>query len=185
MIPNPKINFEAHKKLSDKFAFKLFFSLTWRDFLLQYLPAFIVIFTALGLIEEVESKQSFIFIISFSLLTYILITLLTNKYIINSLTRIKYKDFKVYLVKDNHILDKMGFYDCLCWRGSFFWRQLTLGLAFIIITMGIEYFQLLSESTINNISRGGQIGFQMAALFWVLKTKKTGALILLHPSKEL
>lgn len=182
MIPNPKIDFEVHTQLSNKFAFKLFFSLTWRDFLLQYLPMFIVIPTTLVLIKELEPDQSFI--LTVGLLTYILFLLLTNQYIINSLTRIKYKDFEVYLVKDNHILDKMGFYDCLCWRGSFFWRQLTLALAFGIIAMGIEYFQLLSESTMTSIARGVQIAILMTAFFWVLKTKKTGRLILIQPPIE-
>ena len=182
-MPNAKIDFDAHRKLSDKFALKLFFSLIWREVLLQYLPMCAVVLLSLFFIKGLEPDQRLVLVLILGFSTYVLSILLTNQYIINSLSRIKYKDFAVYLVKNNHILNKMEFYDCLCWRGSLLLREFALGVVYAVIAMNVEYFQLLSESVITHIDRGVQIGILMGAFVWILKTKKTGRLILMQPLK--
>lgn len=183
MTTKTPINFDAHNKLSDKFGLKLFFSLFWRQILFQYLPLIIASLLPLFFLRDLTPEQLLTLIMIGGFSAYVLAILLTNQYIINSLVRIKYKNFSVYLAKDNHFVDKLGFYDGLCWLGSFLWRQFVLGIAYGVVSVGIGELQLFSKSLMTNVDRAMQIVVIMLAFIWVLKTKKTGRLILLQPIK--
>lgn len=181
-----KVDFEAHKNLTKKYWGKLYCSLMWREFLLKYFPMIVVsaVFIPPMLGRDFKSVKSTLIVIVFSLLVSALFIVLTSQYIFNSLVRIQYKDFRVCAVKDNEILDKMDFYDSLCWWVSLVWRHVVLIIVSYFILFGIEYFSLLPKAILSSITSGGNIAISVSSFIWVLKTKKTGRLLLLQPKKE-
>jgi hypothetical protein len=133
---------------------------------------------------DLESVKSRLTLIGLTSLVSLLLILLTSQYIFNSLVRIQYKHFRVYAVKDSKILDKMDFYDSLCWWGSLIWRHVILMIISFLIIFLILYFKLLPQSILSAITSGGGVAFNMIGFFWVLKTKKTGSLLLIQPLRE-
>lgn len=174
-----KIDFDAHKALSRQFGFKLSASLLWRDLVFQFMPTLIASLFVLFLVKDFGSNQIVVFI-AWSMVIYIGFVVLTNQYILKALTRARFKEFSVHLVKDDQIEDSMGFYDCLCVRISLFWRQLVLGLAYGVLSMGIEHFNLLPETVMGSLDRGMQVVTWMVATYWMLVTKKNGRRFILQ-----
>ncbi len=181
-----KIDYEAHRILTNKYVFTLFFSLLWREVLLKYIPMIVIcaFFIAPMLGPDLNSDKSMLTLIGFTSLVSLLLLLLTSQYIFNSLVRIKHKEFRVCAVKDNKILDKLDFYDSLCWWGSLIWRHVVLIVVCFLIIFVIGHFKLLPQSILSPIISGGGTALSMLGFFWVLKTKKTGSLMLIQPVRE-
>lgn len=184
---NTTIDLESHKKLANKYVTNVTSSLLWREVLLQWIPIYILCIIAQDLLGDLDVMSGVFFGVGF-LFAMIVLCLVTNQWIVNSLTRAKFKDFKICLVKDNQILDKMGFYDCAYWRGSLLWREFSLAIGWAVLISILDYFQLwpevLSESMTNAIDRSLQAVMLMISLLWILNTKKTGRLVVLQPREE-
>lgn len=198
-----KIDLEAHKALTKKHRLRFYGSLFWRQILFLALP--VLIFNLFFIFPKISPGMQLSKILPLTAVSFLVglgVFLVTSQYILNSLVHIPYKDFRVCAVKDNEILDEMGFYDSLCWWGSYFWRQIIVSLVFIlissviigVITATITYFIIkfayphdVLIPILNFfflISYG--VGFiaNMLAFFWLLKAKKKGRLLLLQPLQD-
>lgn len=181
---HPQIDFKIHNTLSDNYATKLCLSMLWRELLLQIFPAIIITILAFIWVQGMDDDAKLLFVTQVSVGSYIFFTLITNQYIINSISKKKFKHFVLYLMKNNQVLERMGFYDALCWRSSFFWRHMVVGGLFTAITSGILYLEILPESAMRAVSSGLSIAVLFLVFLWVLKTKKSGRLIILQKRED-
>lgn len=174
----------AHQTLLRKFGNSFLFSIIWRLWIFQYLPAVILTllgcFGLYGLELNISEDVSLGLSVGIGVLAFIFIVLSTTPYLVNKFSRLQFKNFNVCLVKHNQIVDKMERYDSLCWMGSLLWRNTTLGLVYAGIAFVIEEYALISPEIMQHADRGIQISAFFLALYWLLRTKKTGRLILLQ-----
>lgn len=183
------VDFTVHKELLRKFGNAASLPILWRIWLFQYLPVILVTLFGCFFVQGLQlgiSEDLMLFLwVGIGIVSFALVILSTTHYLVNKFSRIQYKKFNMCLVKDERIIDRMTYYDSLCWMGSFIWRNVTISFLYGVVSFGIEEYELISQSMMQHVDRSVQITSCFLALYWLLHQKKKGRLILLQPKKEL
>ena len=139
-------DFNLHKELLRKFGNAASIAILWRIWIFQYLPFILVTlfgcFFVQGLQLGVSEDLILLLCVGIGILSFALVILSTTHSLVNKFSRIQYKKFNMCLVKDERIIDRMSYYDSLCWMGSFVWRNVTIGFIYGVFSFGIEEYEL-------------------------------------------
>lgn len=179
-------NFMDHYDLLGKYGMRLFFSKSMREVLLQEVPSVVIAFFLCLQFVDYLKQDKFLFIFIFSLnylffLSFFILT--TNTYIINSLSRISYKNFSVKLLKNGTLVDKLDFYDALRLKLSFIWRRFVIYGVIVLLLFGLEF--VLPSKTMDKLFDGTNFPFvfieALGTFYWTMLEKKKGCLLLFQP----
>lgn len=184
---------------------KIYFSLLWRTILVTLITGAIIMASAFtimmiflafqGSVNQYHLENTLFAKIAIFLVgtvAFTIITLFINKWVINELPKISYKEGQVQLMLNETQVDSFSLFDTLCVTWSQIWRGIILSIPVTFVTfllfadhtildyMSITSFQDNHRLTIQimNIIAG------ILAIYWMLLRKQTGRWLKLVPKSE-
>jgi hypothetical protein len=179
-------NFRDHYDLLGKYGIRLFFSKSLREVLLQEIPSVVIaVFVCLQFDDYLKQDENLsIFIFYLNYLFFLLFFILaTNTYIINSLSRISYKNFSIKFLKNDTLVDKLDFYHALRLKLSFIWRRFVIYGVIVFLVFGLEFVP--PSETMDKLFDGTSYTIvlteALGTFYWTMLQKKKGCLLVFQP----